>query len=200
MKARDNPFRAERVEAISFRFQQDDHQQLLHRWEAASFRGAIVGPHGSGKSTLMDELVILLKRQGGRPHLLRITEANAHDRDQLLEKWLHSAPPSGVLLLDGGEQISSRAWRRVDRKWQEGWRLLATFHRPQRLPVVYASRTSPQLLVELVHELTEDEPSLQLCRQLANLYRQQQGNLRNCLRELYDRPELLAAFTNDSAH
>jgi hypothetical protein len=57
VKARENPFRSERIESIPYIFPEDDSWELLlRRLGALGFRGAICGPEGSGKTTLLEEL------------------------------------------------------------------------------------------------------------------------------------------------
>src|SRR5688500_1096998 len=56
MIPRTNPFRAQRIDALSYRLQDMTWEELLVRLARLKFRGAITGPHGHGKSTLLDAL------------------------------------------------------------------------------------------------------------------------------------------------
>jgi hypothetical protein len=59
--------------------------------------------------------------------------------------------------------------------------VIATSHRPGRLPLLRRHRTSPALLAELVAELDPAGHDAEA------LWRDHGGNLRECLRALYDR-------------
>ena len=55
MKARENPFKAERVIAtIRYTCPDGDLDTLIARLAALGYRAAIVGCHGAGKTTFVD--------------------------------------------------------------------------------------------------------------------------------------------------
>lgn len=184
MKARDNPFAAERIEVLAFRFPSGDSwPALLARLEANEWRGAIVGPHGAGKTTLLEQLARHLAARGFRPRLLTLrAESTAADKQTLLAASALSAPD--FLLLDGAEQLTTRQWLTLHVAAQHAAGCVITQHRAGRLPTVLATETSPALLDDLTHELCgawlpEGEAR--------RLFLRHHGNVRECLRELYDR-------------
>ena len=61
-----------------------------------------------------------------------------------------------------------------------------TSHRRGRLPILRDHRTSLPLLTALVIDLVGREETESLAPHLARLYRVHRGNLRDCLRGLYD--------------
>lgn len=63
MKAHENPFRSERIDALPYVPLRDSLDEIEKRFLALGCRAAIVGPHGSGKTTL---LAALQKRLGGK--------------------------------------------------------------------------------------------------------------------------------------
>lgn len=64
MNARDNPFAGENISAIEFRFANEQQRvEFLQRLEQSNWRGAIVGPQGTGKSTLLAYIAQLAKAQ-----------------------------------------------------------------------------------------------------------------------------------------
>ena len=52
IRARDNPFRADRVQSLPYRLMDTTWDALLDRLAALRYRAAIVGPEGSGKTTV----------------------------------------------------------------------------------------------------------------------------------------------------
>lgn len=81
------------------------------------------------------------------------------------------------------ERIEALAFRLEGTSWPD---LLGRFDSLGLLPTLYEHRTSTELLTDLVAELigTEARP----CHhELARLFEAHGGNVRECLRELYDR-------------
>ena len=63
--------------------------------------------------------------------------------------------------------------------------VVATLHRPARLPTLVECRTDPALLARIIAELCpEDAGDIGVIHQL---YEKHQGNIRLALREMYDR-------------
>ncbi|SFI35774.1 DEAD/DEAH box helicase family protein [Planctomicrobium piriforme] len=185
MRARDNPFRVERLHALAYRFLDGDLESLLARLAAHGYRGAIVGPHGSGKTTLLGELMSRLRSQGQSIRELRLTEATRQNQTTLLKTWLASVRPGEILVLDGAEQLDENTWRDLLSATSETSGFLITTHTPGRLPTVYECRTTPDLLQHIVTTLTG--PAEISEHDLPGLFESHGGNVRDCLRELYDR-------------
>jgi polynucleotide 5'-kinase involved in rRNA processing len=72
VRARDNPFRTERVLRVRFRLPSGTWDDLLARFEALGRRAAIVGPQGSGKTTLLEDLAPRLRARGYSIRELRL--------------------------------------------------------------------------------------------------------------------------------
>ena len=70
IRAKDNPFRTERVHRIGFEPQSTTWPALLGRLEQLGNRAAIVGPYGSGKTTLLGDLESRLRARGFEPRML----------------------------------------------------------------------------------------------------------------------------------
>lgn len=125
---------------------------LIERWQSLGHRAAVVGPKGSGKTTLLEELALYLDSVGMSVTVLRITA----------EKDLRSFFASlrqmkaEVLLLDGAEQLSWPAWLLMKAILGPSRGLIATMHKEGRLPVLYETFTSPELLKELLFRLGQE--------------------------------------------
>lgn len=171
LSADQNPFRTACVEALAPRLD-EPLPALVARFAAAGQRGLLAGPHGSGKTTTLEALAPLL----GEVTWLRLRADRAHNRAAiaLLPRLI-----SGVLLLDGLEQLGPLAWWQVQRRAP---RILATSHREHRLPLLHRHATHAPLLNELVVALGATPPA-----DAELLIARHHGNLRHCLRELYDR-------------
>jgi GTPase SAR1 family protein len=182
--ARDNPFSAERVAQLRFRFAEGDWTALLQRLEALKWRGTIVGPNGSGKTTLIEQLVPHIEDRGFVPRLMRLrTESTLPEKEALLAEARTFRAPD-FLLLDGAEQLTTRQWLPLRVAIDALAGVVVTVHRTSRLPTLLELGTTPALLDDLVSELTGSE--LQPGEAAAILLRHR-GNIRDSLRELYER-------------
>jgi predicted ATPase len=159
MRARDNPFR-----------------------EALGRRCALVGPEGSGKTTLLEEFERRLAGQGFGTRMVRID--NTGDREPLREARAE-ARPDEVILIDGADALGRVVWRRTERRLRRAAGLLVTSHGPGLLPTLHECSTWPELLDEIVAELSPARKEELLARTRA-LYDRHGGNLRAALRDLYE--------------
>lgn len=184
MRARENPFRAECIESLRYRFDAGTLDTLLERLAAAGYRGAIVGPHGAGKTTLVEELFRELNSRGLLTSRIRLTDSRAANLPRIKE-WLIETPESAILILDSAGQLNWWDWKRFERRAAAYRGLIITVHSPGRLPTLIHCESRFDRFCELVGEL---DPELTLARsELATIYHAQRGNVRDCFRQLYDR-------------
>ena len=179
MRARDNPFAVQRVLEIRYRLSGLTWEELLERLAALRFRAALVGPHGHGKTTLLEDLGDRLAAQG-----FRVRAVTLHEGDRRLDAagrraFFHGLAASDVLLLDGAEQLGRLAWMEVRARTRAAGGLVITSHRPGLLPTLYECRTTPELLVGIVRDLGAEPLE-------GDLFERHGGNLRDVLREMYD--------------
>ena len=181
MKARDNPFRTERVLAFRYRPCDVTWEQLLSRLESLGRRGAIVGPRGSGKTTLLEDLGARLATRG---LAVRYVQLNREKRKLSPEDAaaLRRLTGRDLVLLDGAEQLSWWRWWLVRRRTRRAGGLLITSHRPGLLPTVLETHASIDVLRQMVEELAGEVPA-----DLAEVFARHRGNIRTAVRELYDR-------------
>jgi energy-coupling factor transporter ATP-binding protein EcfA2 len=172
------------VLAIRYRLPGITWEELLSRLAGLGFRAALVGPNGSGKTTLLEDLAARLEERGFRLRSVTLHEGDRRlTRDQERNLFV-DLTPRDCLLLDGAEQLEPRAWKRVERQSRAGGGLVVTSHRAGLLPTFLQCETTPELLGEIVRELAGEEAG---APSPAELYARHRGNLREALRELYDR-------------
>jgi energy-coupling factor transporter ATP-binding protein EcfA2 len=185
MRARDNPFAVERVRAIRYRPLQATFDALLARIEELNYRAAIVGPDGSGKTTLLEDLQRAFAEQGRKTRMVFVNDTCPLD-PPACRLLLSELTPDELVLLDGADLIPRFCWSLTKRHTiRHAFGLLITSHRAGLLPTLLECSTTPQLLSEITRELLPPGHAIPP-EQLTTLFARHQGNLRSCLRELYD--------------
>lgn len=192
LPARENPFRVSRLQELPFHLYEMDWPDLMGRLETLNYRAAIVGPHGSGKTTLMERIGQRLQEKGFSVVPLFM---NNDDGSRLPAKWrdaIMSCSSEEIILADGYDHLSLVGRSFVRRHSRKACGLIVTSHKRSVLMTLIRTRTTWQLLENLVEHLLKDSgwefPS-RSCIQ--DLFRRHRGNLREALRELYDRVDEL---------
>jgi hypothetical protein len=184
VKARENPFRAERVIAtIRYTCPDGDLDSLIAKLATLRYRAAIVGPHGAGKTTLLEDLGRALQDRGFLITSVRL----ATDDRRLPDAWRSSAArlgPRDIVCLDGAEQLTAIQWLWFRWCARRAGGLIVTSHARGRLPLLIECTTTADLLERIVRRLS---PALTAGAPPAGeLFLRHRGNLREALRELYD--------------
>ena len=179
MRARDNPFRTECLHRVGYRLRGTTWADLMARLRQLSNRAAIVGPEGSGKTTLLAELADRLGNDGFRVRSHRLGGGGVPG-----ELW-EGLRGRDAVLLDGADVLGRLAWRRFTRRTQGAGAVIVTSHRAGLLPTLHTCATTPQLLGELVEDLTAGHAPV-APGTVEALFREHRGDLRLALRELYD--------------
>lgn len=185
MKARENPFRTERLLKMRYRFHGTTWDELLRRFESMDYRAALIGSHGAGKTTLLEDFVPQLRERGFDTELIRLDGHEPRFRPGFVEALLGRLTPNHIVLLDGAEQLNWAAWKYFEWQTRHAGGLLITTHQAGRLPTLYHCATSDQLLARIAADLlhTTEHSTGPLAESLFHKHR---GNLRDALREWYD--------------
>jgi len=178
----DNPFSSHRIDSLEYRLPEGSWPELTGRLHALGGRAALVGPEGSGKTTLLEELG---RRLPGTIVLVRLGGSRRRPLATALAALPRSITGDHRVLVDSGERLGAMAWVRFRRAVRHAGGVVITDHAPGRLPTLIRCRTSPELLAELVAELASAEAG-RLGPRLGELFTRHDGNIRLCLRELYD--------------
>ena len=176
-----NPFASRHIDRLRFRFNDLEWDDVCSRLNILGGRAAIVGPHGSGKTTCMEQLADHLNRNAWNVHYIRVTP----DTTPLPELARLDLGERDAVLLDSAGHIGPVMWRRVSHTVRGAGRLVITEHRPGRLATLHRCRPSLTLLDALIADLAPDHAAD--LRQVSHtLYHRHHGNIRDVFRGLYD--------------
>lgn len=181
--ARLNPFAVERVHRVRYRLPGFAWDAFLADIERLNFRAAILGLEGAGKTTLQIELAERLEQQGDSILWVRLSTSERIISENELRNIDQRITPKHIIMFDGLEQLAWWRWKRFDKRFRHRAKgLIATTHFPGRLPVAWTCPADVAILKEIVAELQPgiDDGLLQ------RLFDNHDGNLRLCLRDLYD--------------
>ena len=161
---------------------------LVDELRSNQWWGEIIGPHGSGKSSLLAELLPLLQAAG------RGTEVHSlHQGDRTLpfsKNHVKSWTEGTQIVVDGYEQLSWWSKRRLQ-GWvkAQGAGLLITAHEPMGLPPLFTTRPTLELARQIVAKLLEGTDGTGVpCyeAEIAAAFAAHGANLRELLFSLYD--------------
>jgi hypothetical protein len=183
MRARDNPFRTDRVLTIRYRMIDGSFPGMMDRLAELGYRGAIIGPKGAGKTTLLEDLEPALTALDFNITRLRLDDLQRSFPPAFLENFFDGLSARDFVLFDGAERLSRLAWLRFKRKTKKAGGLIVTSHRAGLLPTLKECRTTPEVLAEILEKLAGTPPAE---KEVLLLYKRHKGNLREALREMYD--------------
>lgn len=187
MLARKNPFRTEIVLSHRYQFADGDSMDALtDRFRSQHYRGAIVGPKGRGKTMLLEDFCAHLGESGEAISGFRLNQGQKQHAMKLCEDLAAKTPEETILVIDGAEQLGWLQWRKFVRRTRRFRGLLVTTHRAGRLPELIRCQTSVELLRDVVQRITPEKVA-ELDLEFEPLFAYHSGNLRECLRSLYDR-------------
>lgn len=175
-----NPFRVSRLAGLPPVWEADGPAGLARRWEAAGRRGALVGPHGTGKSTRLRALAAHLADGGWN-----VVAVQWHDDGTTTPPgWARvlAAPgPRDLVCLDGSENAGALTSLRLRLRLRRAGGVLATLHRPARwLPTLAVHRPDPAVFV--AHACALDPGCADRAREAFAAAR---GNAHEAFRRLY---------------
>jgi GTPase SAR1 family protein len=188
-----NPFstRFIRPDVCEYAFSpQESLKDILSRLDAAGGRGQIVGPHGCGKSTLMNALKRHFESQGIAVRHVMLTSSSAKLPKQFtspINALDHSDGAGSLLLLDGYEQLNW--WQRMRLRWRcrhLKCGLIVTCHRDLGLPTIAALTPDIERLRLVVSQLISAASGRPSEDELEQIYQVSKCDIRECIFQLYD--------------
>lgn len=149
------------------------------------WQGEIIGPHGTGKSTLLALLVPELQRAGRTvvSGALRQGERSLPFSRRDEAAWSSNTQ----VVIDGYEQLSwwsKQRLKRVVQRQEAG--LLITAHAPMGLPSLWTTQPSLQLAQAIVERLVSPEDQTISAADVAAAFEQHPTNLREMIFALFD--------------
>lgn len=184
-----NPFctRFIRPGAIPFHFPAGiSAGTLIEHLKCQHWTGQIVGPHGTGKSTLLSELQPAILAEGKTPLNWNLRDGRFTNQPQpCFRTTLNSA---SILIIDGFEQLSVwRRWSLIRTCRLQRCGLLVTTHVSLGLPDLYRTQITPDVTLQVWSFLNRVGASPFTSHDdLMDRLNTRQGNLREALFDLYD--------------
>jgi hypothetical protein len=186
-----NPFatRCVRPGALPYCFPDGGNaEQLIEKLKVNEWRGAIIGPHGTGKSTLLAELRPCIERADWRVEMIAL-----HDGQRRLPAGFWAAIGREMqcfVIVDGFEQLGwwSR-WRLLQACRRNKSGLLITAHRSEAiagLPVIYQTSGDLQTVQHLVDDLLPPHGGEIQPNDVSTAFRAHAGNVRETMFALYE--------------
>lgn len=186
-----NPFSTRNVRpgAIEYLFESGTSAvALVARLRENHWRGEIVGPHGSGKSTFLATLLPLLEQSGRK-----VAHFVLHGGERQLPVSTRESRvwnSDTQVVVDGYEQLGwwSRRWLELTCR-KRGSGLLVTAHASVGLPPLLQTTSSLEALRTIALRL-QPTPPLVTSDDVTRAFEQHSGNAREALFALYDLYEL----------
>ena len=157
----------------------------MHRLQENHFRGALVGPKGTGKTTLLLELQGKLEEMGFKTCRLFLNRDKRKLSKNEVRELKQAVNQGAIILLDGFEQMNLLNHAKFVQRVKHAKGLIVTVHKPIKLPTILRTATSFKTFKQMVSELQNDSRQFE-ADQLKALYDTHQGNIRLAFRSLYD--------------
>ena len=203
-----NPFatRWVRPGAVPFSFSPGSNAaQLVQQLRSSNWRGAIVGPHGTGKSTLLATMIPVIEAEGTSVLLVKLADGVRNlpnDSRRQIQEMIetpapeksanknHSDLPKCILVIDGYEQLGRISrWRVSSLCRRHGWGLLITAHDDRRvgsIPIIFRTQSDLATVQFLVDRVLPAHGGVIQPDDVAAAFTQHGGNVRETFFELYE--------------
>lgn len=184
LPARQNPFRTECLDRLAYDAGDESLAAIVDRLKTMTFRAALVGPHGTGKSTCLRAIAGQLPTLGLSPLIHRLDGDRPIPSLWSLRQLAKQCNRSTVLILDGADHLPPIKARYICRATRSAGGLIVTSHAPWHLPTLLTTRGYPELLTRLLNRLTGQALSPD---EAQSLLQSRDGNIREILFDLYDK-------------
>jgi ABC-type uncharacterized transport system YnjBCD ATPase subunit len=185
MKASANPFRSSSVEQLRYALSTDELEALVDHVLSESC-SCLLGPKGTGKTTLLEDLEPYLQQRGLKTHWIRLTlESTKADHIAAVAK-MSSLKSQYACLFDGAEVLNFWQWRRVcGTARSNGFTLIATLHRRRGVPILFQTQPNWLLAEQFVQQLAGSYCNAALRERARLAFKASHGNMREVFRVCY---------------
>lgn len=195
-----NPFSSRKISIGAIPFlssheKETDFQTFIKQFTQTGHFAQIVGPHGTGKSTFLNEFLSRFQEQSKRIHAVTLRDKQRCLPQEFRESLAHPDHDT-IAVVDGYEQLGvpDRFFLRFFHFRRRCGLLLTSHRRIPGIPVLLKTKPDFRTLLEVVDFLLRDiktaSPRFEVSQEeLRNLFQQHKGNLRMVLLSLYDRYE-----------
>ena len=151
--------------------------------------GAIVGPHGSGKTNILSRLYVEALQSHYTVKRYSLRSTTWRDLKNIIRMLLVSKPDD-LVLLDSWERLSCMAGKVLCRvAMSRGCRLVVTSHKAISIPVLVTCQASLKSFLAIIKQLPDSGVwlgSLIMNKDIETAFDVYQPNLREALFSLYD--------------
>lgn len=186
MKPSSNPFRSSAIARQRYVISESEFTGLLTELSKMNYQASIMGPHGTGKSVLLEDLRRALESSGKSTRWFYLyTGSSRRERLATLLEILRS-PGEQICCLDGGETIGGVIWNMFLLIVQlKRTSLLATTHRPCFLAALYETRADLDHALMITSNLAGADWNEEMENLAAETFRKHSGNCREIFRSCY---------------
>lgn len=186
MKAEKNPFRSSAIAKVRYRMDAAERSRLITRLQQHEWLGSIVGPEGSGKTTLMEDLESTVCDAGRQVVWIHLNRESTAEERRIAVRQILQLGAAQCCFLDGGEVLGRLNWWKLSRcsKHLQGG-LLATLHKPRFLPVTFATTTDAETCIALAQLLAGQMWDEEIAHVAREAFAEQNGNAREVFRTCY---------------
>lgn len=186
MKAHENPFSASAVARLRYRMGPEALRCLAERACGQIPVCAVVGPKGTGKTTLLEDLEAPLRDRGRSVHWIRLNRQSNLAERRVAKAVLAELRPGDCCLFDGGEIFSAWEWWQLRRRLQRSCgQVIASLHSPRGVPVLHRTGPDWSVVRSMVRELSGPAAGDELESVARESFLANAGNAREVFRSCY---------------
>ena len=185
MKANENPFRSSSVEQIRYALPTASLKSLCEQALTETY-SCLLGPKGTGKTTLLEDLEPHIRQRGCQTHWIRLNlESTKQDRRNAIDQ-LATFGEQDVCLFDGAEVLSWWQWLKLRNAAKtQHFKLIATLHKQRGIPILLNTDANWSLAKQFIEQLAGDHYTIELHEQAKRSFDKNQGNMREVFRSCY---------------